>query len=292
MKKIITACFFAMLFALVLRPFITYTNSSQAPTGATGAPGDLGTCALSGCHTGSPVITTGNFIVLQSQGTNNLNTTGYIPDTTYNLSINVSNINKPRYGFSITALDENNNPAGMFSLISTANTALNTQGGRMYVSHKNASSTAAWVFKWKAPSSDVGPIKFYVAANGANNDNDKTGDQIYTTVYVVSATQGLTREAGNTGIRPVSAEEGGISVFPNPINRNVSLTYRLQDNLPVYAALYSMDGQIKQELLSTRQEAGHYQQSFALLSDLAEGIYMLQVRMGEQVYFKKVLITP
>jgi hypothetical protein len=291
MKKLITL--FASVIALVfmLYPFITFTNSSQAPTGATGAPGDFGTCALAGCHMGSAVITSGNFIILESQGPNNLNTAGYLPDTTYNLSLNVANINKPRYGFSITALDANNNPAGTFSLISTANTAINTQNGRTYVSHKNANSTAAWIFKWKAPSTNVGVIKFYIAANGANNNNDKTGDQIYTTVYSVTTTQGLTREGGASGIQPLNADENGISVFPNPLGNRITLSFNVSDNKHIFAGLYNFNGQLIQQFIDDYHTAGYYNNTFSLVSDIPTGLYLIQIKMNDTVFFKKVMVN-
>jgi hypothetical protein len=299
MRKLITLFAFTAGMALMLQPFITLTNIIQPPTSATGAPGDFGTCALAGCHTGSSVISTGNFIILQSLGANNLNSAGYIPDTTYNLSVNVANINKPRYGFSITVLDANDNPAGILMLTTTpsSTTAINTQNGRTYVSHKNANSTAAWAFKWKAPSSNIGPVKFYIAANGANNDGQapfntalNSGDQIYTTSYSVSATQGLSREGGGTGIQALNADDNGISIFPNPISNKVSFSYGLTDNKNVAASLFNLNGQMIQEFFNEAQNAGHYNQTFNINTDIALGLYIIQVKMDDAVFFKKVMV--
>jgi hypothetical protein len=289
MRKIITLSAFTFGLALMLQPFVTFTNSAQPPAGHTGSPGEP-TCATAGCHTGSSLISSGSFIALQSVLGNDLNSTGYIPDSTYNLSVNVATISKPRYGFQITALDASFNAAGTFSLTSSATTALTTSGGKSYVSHKSANSTAAWTFKWTAPSTDVGTVTFYISANGANNNSLSTGDQIYITSFTATTSQGLTR-TGGTSIEVLSADENGIDIFPNPISNRISFSYSVEGSKNVSAALYNLNGQMVQEFFNEEKLSGEHNESFSMNQTMAMGLYLVQVKMDDKVFFKKVMVN-
>lgn len=102
----------------------------------------------------------------------------YDTAVTYNLFVNNS-AGTAAYGFQVTAVDANGFPAGNFILNSTTTTSLVAgANGRQYVGHNNANSTNAWAFKWK-PNRYVGPVTFYIAGLGANNDGSVTGDQTY-----------------------------------------------------------------------------------------------------------------
>jgi hypothetical protein len=289
MKKLITFSAFALAIGLVLNPSFIYTNASQAPAAHTGAPGE-GTCATSGCHTGSSVITTGNFIVLSTAGANNL-TSGYTPGTTYNMTLNVSAFNKPKYGFQITALDGSNNAAGDFNITNVNGTVRTTSGGRIYVGHKSASSTAAWSFQWIAPATDAGTVTFYVAGNGADNNILQTGDQIYTTSYTVSTSAGLTQgSGGSTGINVLNADDNGISIFPNPVKDRLFVSYNVAETENVTIDLYNLNGQIVQNLLNEKNSSGNYNESLSLNNNINKGLYIVRVNMGEKTFFKKVLV--
>lgn len=288
MKKIITLFAFAAATALVLNPSFIYTNSSQSPNAHTGAPSE-NTCATAGCHTGNPVISTGSFIQLSTVGANSLSA-GYTPSTTYNLALNVSAANKPKYGFQITALDASNNPIGDFNITNTNSTVRTTQGGRIYVGHKNANSTAAWTFQWVAPSTNAGVVTFYIAVNGANNDLNATGDQIYTTTYTVSTSAGLTQAGGSTGIEILNADENGINIFPNPVKDKLFVSYTMNESEVVSIDLFNLNGQLVQNFFNNKIEKGNYDESFGLNENIQKGLYIVRMNMGNKTFFKKVLV--
>jgi uncharacterized protein (TIGR03437 family) len=50
-----------------------------------------------------------------------------------------------------------------------------------FIEHSQPFSTNTITFTWTAPSTDVGPVTIYVAANAANNNRTNQGDHIYTT---------------------------------------------------------------------------------------------------------------
>lgn len=289
MKKFATFFAFATALALVLNPSFIYTNSGQAPSAFSGAPGE-GTCASVGCHTGNSVITTGTFVQLSTVGGNNLNA-GYTPGTTYNLALNVSAANKPKYGFQITALTSSNTAAGDFNITNVNSTVRTTQGGRIYVSHLNASSTAAWTFQWVAPATDAGVVTFYIAANGANNNSLESGDQIYTTTYTVSTSAGLTQgSGGSTGIKVLNADDNGINIFPNPVKDRLFVSYNMNENEEVSIDLFNLNGQLVQNLFNDFSNKGSYNESFSLNSNIQKGLYIVRMNMGDKTFFKKVLV--
>lgn len=163
-----------------------HSNANFPPTGRTGAPSE-GTCNTSGCHTGSSVVTTSSTILFDTQNTF---ASGYTPGhAAYTFVLNF-NPNTSTKGFEMTALDSTNTAAGTFSVGSQTNLKLQTASSRQYISHKNASSNAAWVITWTPPTNNVGPVTFYVAANAANGNGNEGGDVIHTNKFVVNAAGG------------------------------------------------------------------------------------------------------
>jgi hypothetical protein len=158
---------------------IVESNSGGPSIGRTGAPGETDCTA---CHT-------------QNAGPGFFTITApvnYVPGLTYQIQVDhtTPDATRLRWGFELTALDGSNLAAGTFATTSTfTQNKSGLIGGntRLYEEHTSlgtfagTSGGATWTFDWVAPATDVGPITFYAAGNQANNDNLKTGDQIYTT---------------------------------------------------------------------------------------------------------------
>ncbi|MBI1306211.1 MAG: T9SS type A sorting domain-containing protein [Bacteroidetes bacterium] len=189
MKKVRTLIF---TLAFLSVSFLTFTYESGAGGGYTGAPSE-NNCTYSGCHTGI-TLNSGHYannLTLTGNWSNN----GYIPDSSYNLRISMSTPGISTWGFSVTALTSSNVPAGDFTITSSSRTQKRTRSyssyTRQYVEHKysGTSSTSTnntyWDFKWTAPSTNVGDIKFYVALNVANGNGSQSGDTIYTKTFTV-----------------------------------------------------------------------------------------------------------
>ncbi len=162
------------------------SNSSTPPAGKTGAPGE-GTCA--DCHSGGSLQTTDTVLITFYDTIPNPDTVvqSYEVGKTYRVVVQVNSLWANRFGFEMTALDSLGNPAGSFVLLNPANTAIQTSGGRQYVSHKNASSNNTWEFLWNAPTNQVGGVVFYFAVNFANNNGSTSGDAIYVDNTVLPA---------------------------------------------------------------------------------------------------------
>jgi hypothetical protein len=173
--------FFTAILFISLKPHTGDKNSSQPPIGRTGAPGE-GTCA--DCHSGGSY--SGQILFELENGT----ITEYTPGQTYTITF-TSDFNAPRFGFSITALNASNQPAGDFTVLNNDNTSKAVAvNNRQYIGHKNANDNNVWEFEWTAPASDVGNVIFYYAINAANGDGATGGD------YIELGTASLTPAAG------------------------------------------------------------------------------------------------
>jgi uncharacterized protein (TIGR03437 family) len=181
----------------------------------TGAPGDRGTCAKAGCHTGTPVNGGGGKVELQLPGG-----LTYVPGQKQRIAVVITDTNATTrvYGYQATARlgsNEVNGQAGTFTPLGTnivfcANDDPRPPSGcpssspLEFISHGDASNrTGRFEFDWTAPATDVGPVKLYVAGNAANGIGS-AGDRIYT------ANVTLTPAASGGGNRPVITSNGGV----------------------------------------------------------------------------------
>ncbi len=212
MKKItIYLLCIPVMLLIALKPHGDNRNSSQAPLGRTGAPNES-TCGA--CHGGGSY--SGEILFQLNQNGH----TEYQPGTTYTVNFE-ADYGAPRYGFSITALDAANQPAGDFSITNQDNTSFGSlANGRQYVGHKSADGTNQWSFEWTAPDTDVGNITFYYVINAANGDGGTGGDFIQTGTTMISPAEEeelftLTLEANPANAGHLSGEceyEAGESV--------------------------------------------------------------------------------
>jgi hypothetical protein len=290
MKKATIASFatFVFFFILLWNPSFLYTETGIPSGGNTGAPGEQ-TCGQGNCHVGNAENLEPGKLVLNTASSQNPITAGYKPDTLHKLFVNL-NSGTPAYGFQITALDQNNNAAGTFSLISTSTTDLLTQGGRQYLSHKNANSTAAWTFNWKAPATDIGPITFYYTGLGANDDNQATGDVVYRGRAVVTTSS--FSQLNLTNMPPINADEiTTLKIFPNPMREKLNIEFFLHSENQVTIELFDVGGKVVKRIDEYVGSPGVHQRSFSFEEKLNQGIYLLKVTEGERVYFKKLMTS-
>lgn len=158
---------------------------SNPPASRTNAPGELN-CTV--CHSGSlnPVTANLNNLTLATTFTGN----GYIPDSTYSLTVKYTESGVSRFGFQITALTKvGNNPVGTFTAGSTSSKTTGVIAGktREYLRHNGGGGSSngkgEWTFTWKAPKTNVGKIVFYVVVNASNSDGGSGGDDIYAKTF-------------------------------------------------------------------------------------------------------------
>ncbi|MBX7109431.1 MAG: T9SS type A sorting domain-containing protein [Chitinophagales bacterium] len=275
-KSTIVVFAFLVVTALVFSFSDVSTNIVQPPSARTGAPGEL-TCGTSDCHNNTPNSGAGSITIgFSDPGP------VYLPGNAYTVTVTVTDAAQTRFGFEITALDATNSKAGTFAEISGGSDIsfpVNVNG-RLYASHHNSSATQVWSFTWTAPVTDVGPVTFYAAGNAANNNNEESGDHIYTTTLQVASDS-------NIGIDDPSDKTGFF--VQSPVSGQVLVRYETGSASPAVIRLYNSSGQMEKELLNTTEGPGSHFHSFDI-SEFASGIYFIQLKSGTILHTEKILI--
>ncbi len=172
-KKVLKVIF---LLALVSISSYTFTNEN-GPTGQyTNAPSE-GNCTS--CHTGSAISSGTAWSAITLTG---IPVGGYIPNTTYSVTLAGSSAATSKNGFQVTALNSSNTAAGTFT--AGTGSSIQTLSGRNYVNHNSSgTSLTSFTFNWTAPATAVGSITFYVSFNATNSSSTSTGDAIYVKTF-------------------------------------------------------------------------------------------------------------
>ncbi len=163
-------------------------KSNGAPSGHTGGPFP-GEQSCTVCHGGSEINSGSGTLAILVDGAP-ASEYRYTPGETVSLIINFSDPDAQRSGFQVTArfADEGCGQAGSLApgpspstspvkMVSGSCGAGNVQ----WATQRRAASgsSATWDVAWTAPSEDIGPVTFAVAANGANGNASTSGDSIY-----------------------------------------------------------------------------------------------------------------
>lgn len=254
-----------------------YSSGSNA--GYTGAPGE-GNCT--NCHTGTVQSGENENIFTISQG--GFISDEYSPGEIYDVSVStVSNVT--RKGFQITALDENNTPAGTF--VASSNTQLkNGVGaiqGRKYVTHNSGNNApTGWEFTWTAPNSIVGEITFYLATNKTNASNSSAGDVIYLSQYSLNTSAGLVEKTSlnknfEVGYSPESHQ----------------LIIHFEDLAPgeMFLNLVDLNGKSVFTQKLGKSLEGSNTQKIKLPNDLVSGIHFVNFFVDNKALAGKVLVS-
>jgi uncharacterized protein (TIGR03437 family) len=164
------------------------------------------------------------------------------------VTLSAEQLERNKFGFQGTALDEQGRPAGEWVVTDRARTQTETVAGgalagRNYIQHTfdgtepTGANLTSWRMRWKAPLRDVGRITFHFAVNAANNDAGTNGDSIYTrTVNLTPVTTlptAVTVSAASYLLNvPLAPEAIGTIFGPNMTNATA-----LADNLPLPTTL-------------------------------------------------------
>jgi hypothetical protein len=168
---------FTLIFGLVWTGLLfAYQNGPDpASNGIFGLPA----CNAAGCHVGNPLNAAGGSLTVNGLPAE------YVPDQSYPVTVVVQRTAAVKYGFQISAVDANGNQAGSFTAGSNRVSVI-TGSGIQYAQHNALATTLApftgtFALTWRAPATAVGTVRFNVAGNAANGNQQNTGDFIYTT---------------------------------------------------------------------------------------------------------------
>jgi uncharacterized protein (TIGR03437 family) len=190
--------------------------SSGPPASRTGAP-TLGafpaepTCTL--CHTSFAL----------NSGTGALTITGlpatYMPNQEIAVTVTINQVERVRYGFQATVLDDQGRGAGTLVVTDGMRTQLRegagNYAGRSYILHTTAGAMPSgtnqnsWTFTWRAPAEAVGRVTLYVASNAGSGGGGNQQDFIYNasaSVRPADLTTGTVSAASFSPNAPLASE--------------------------------------------------------------------------------------
>jgi hypothetical protein len=191
MKKSLRSVLLVFSFAFfgLFTLFQAFSNTGGPGGGYTNAPNESN---CTSCHSGSLNPNTANLANFTLSG--NFTGGGYIPDSTYSITISYAQSGINKFGFQVTALRQSNNfPAGTLTSGTGNQKRTNMVQGRIreYIEHTSAgtsgSGSRSWTFSWTAPSTIQDTIIFYAVVNATNSNSATSGDQIYAKTFKIAA---------------------------------------------------------------------------------------------------------
>ena len=215
----------AVIFGAI--PMLIWAYEYGPDAGYSGVPGEAGTCATAGCHTGTVNSFSGSVKVAFPNGAT------YTPGVNQHLVVTIADAAQRAWGFQLTARPSASSSTLAGSFASTdANTTMMCASANLrnqvevpfksgsaqscpagmplqYIEHSLAGYNASkghtgsqtYEFDWTPPATDVGDVVVYVSGNAANGDLTNNGDHIYNTKFT------LTAAAAGT---PPSISSGGV----------------------------------------------------------------------------------
>ncbi len=204
-----------LTIAITVVPLLLLAYDSGPDPNSEGGPGGPATsCAQSGCHTGTAVNAGGGKVELQFP-----NGLTYTPGQKQRIRVVVTAPSASTYGYQLSARVSSNETRGQAGTFATAETnqLILCQDGRAraaagtcsvsnpleFFEHSRPTTSNTIELDWTPPSTDAGPVRFYVAGVAANGNGQNTGDRTYTANYTLShslttdAPRQITTFAGN-----------------------------------------------------------------------------------------------
>jgi len=256
----------------------------------TGAPGEF-TCSQLGCHgAGNGTSSTGGLPDNGGSGGITLTSTPafmgnqYVPNTTYSITITISQHGISHFGFSFEALDNSgstntsiNNAVGTVTITDPVHTRKGQPfgTGRLCVTHQTDigafSNTTTFNFNWTAPT--TGTVNLYYDGTAADGDKlpDAT-DNVYAQsmqLIPVSATD----------IVNLNSHNSSVDIFPNPASDMLTVCFNMDIANNIDMQLYSLDGKSIKTLANKKVAAGVFKESFST-EGLVRGFYLLRINTG------------
>lgn len=255
-----------------------HKNANGAPSGNTGAPGEAN---CTSCHAGTVQsgLTENGFILLNSSFNP---VTSYVPGETYTAVLSMTS-NPAKKGFQSIALNASNAMAGNFTGVA-GNTAITTSGTKKYANHtsaSNTSTTTTWGWTWIAPTIDATNVTFYVATNGANNNNTNSGDVIYLSQHMITSTAGLNEE---------TQEQSNFSAGFSAANNSIAIDFTTLSSGEMNLNLVDMNGRSVFTYNLGNAIVGENNQMVALPSDIKNGIYVVNFFVNNKAMTAKIMI--
>jgi uncharacterized protein (TIGR03437 family) len=219
-------------------PLLVWAYGAGPSVGKAGVPGES-TCMEAGCHLGTGLNTGGGSVRVTFPGGMT-----YTPGLKQHLVVTIADATARAWGFQLTAR-LSTNPRGMAGSFTSTDRftavvcgATPTDPGEIfldfgpnqncpvnrplaYMEHTIAGSSRerplsqTYEFDWTPPSTNVGNIVIYVAGNAANNNQNESGDKIYTASYTLTPAPPASAPAISVTAGVVNGASFAPGVVPN-----------------------------------------------------------------------------
>ncbi len=283
MKKGILLSFFAFSVVLVLT---SGTEDINGKAGRTGSPGEV-TCR-DGCHSSFALNSGSGSVVLTSS---NMVNNEYVPGQVYNMALTVTHSGLSLFGLGLEALTTANANAGTITAGTGSQIKSITVSGvsRKNLTHRlnggsGTNGAHTFSFTWTAPAAGTGNVNFYFAGVAANGNNQNSQDYVYT------GTQLFTEFVTPSGINEASATNSLAKFYPNPVSDKFTLSYNLNNSEAVNAGIYSLSGQLLQQLSGDINNTDNNTAVISLNENIRTGIYILKVTAGNKTQAQKLVV--
>ena len=270
-RKITVFTFLAMsiLFASEL-----FSNSDGA-LNLTGAPGE-GDCSACHRNTESPDINSSINISVEG------NPTFYEPGRTYTINVESIYPNRQRFGFGISARQKGVASIHVGEFIQIQDSGLRVSDFVTHTAIKTyGSGSRKWSFKWKAPESNMGKIKFYLSGIASNNDNTADGD------FLLQDSLELDFQFPS-GLKEENKFDFNIAVVPD--ENTLFATFQLEESERVLITMYNMEGRLMKELFDSHLNKGGQILKLDFPGNAPGGIYTIEIGTPTKNGVKKIVI--
>ncbi|MFK7935181.1 MAG: choice-of-anchor V domain-containing protein [Saprospiraceae bacterium] len=268
--------FFGLATALFLGLGNTGGAGAVQNADRTNGPAADGFCGNSFCHDDGQFSPTLD-IQLLADGTPVEN---YVPGETYTLAVTINASGSPaEYGFQAVALDESDANTGSFGTPVSGQQITTLGNGNSYWEHQGAQNTNAFEIEWTAPADAAGAITFYSAGIAANDGNGSGGDG--------AANSSLSVAPMVSSVFGVEALPVQVQISPNPVQDIANVQISTAERSELQLNIFNTNGQLVQNQTANVAAGDH--QLEVNTTDLAAGIYHLQLTDGERVKTVKML---
>jgi len=270
--KFLISIFTILIISFIISEYslVAIANSTGAPIGKTGSPGDGFNCTS--CHSG--VATTEPNLI-----TSNIPSEGYTPGQTYTITGTITATNTTKFGFEIAAQNFAGVNQGTYVVTNITTTKLIGNGN--YITHKTGgtsfpSGTATWSFDWIAPTIENGDITFYGAFISSNNNNNSNGESVkLSTLALSKSTSAKTVDWINN--------KHPYFVFPNPFFDKLYITKSANAVNPKLISISDINGKLVKEIENNLTDQP------IDVNEIARGTYFLKIVAEDGIRLKKIV---
>jgi hypothetical protein len=233
--------------------------SSGVTSGYSGDPAS-GSKNCTNCHTGP------NATVKEGWITANIPENGYLPGSTYEITVTAKAVGHTKFGFQVSP--QNTGGTVLGTLVNTGSFTKLSPGSD-YITHtsngNSGNDSISWSFNWTAPPTGSGEVIFYGAFNVTNNSGSTSGDTIMLSTLAIN-------ENASTNIHSRGIESL-FTVHPNPASEYLIIE-TTRDLFTSRYTIYDQSG--KQVMVGrifdiTNPVSIHH---------LSSGLYFLQIEEG------------